>query len=340
MVTIRFRTALLAAVLSSTSMLSLAGVAPGLQSSTDTTHPFMIFETAGVTTLAFVSDNIAGEDSVERDMRLKVGRVVAKDDSESALFVKLPEFEQSVSKDVLKHFAWLNYNEDVATPYFVSDSLFVKNIGLSDELEQYASENKDACHIEEGSTGDLDPKKIAEKKITVGELFQAACESEDDAIKKLEEIFSLSSEEAIRALKTSTDPVRCILSPVWLKNTENGSTCELDFQRYNISVEVGHDSGCGNEGSKILDWYDIGVNITVAAPGCGTISGKSDWALDVNSKGAFIRSNTLVGGRTNVNTTDGMRLYAKFPGDLIGAGIVRNWCKCLALIFIKWCVLR
>ncbi|MDP0588008.1 MAG: hypothetical protein QS748_01900 [Candidatus Endonucleobacter bathymodioli] len=121
----------------------------------------------------------------------------------------------------------------------------------------------------------------------------------------------MSSEEAIRALKTSTDPVRCILSPVWLKNTENGSTCELDFQRYNISVEVGHDSGCGNEGSKILDWYDIGVNITMAAPGCGTISGKSGWALDLNRNGAFIKSNTLVGGRTNVNTTGGMRLYAK-----------------------------
>ncbi|MDP0588009.1 MAG: hypothetical protein QS748_01905 [Candidatus Endonucleobacter bathymodioli] len=170
-------------------MLSFGGVTSGLQSSTDTTHPFMILETAGVTTLAFVSDNIESENSGDREVRLKVERVVAKDDSESAFFVKLPEFEQSVSKDVLNHFAWLNYNEDVATPYFVSDALFVKNIGLSDDLEQHASENKDACHIEEGSTGDLDPKKIATKQITVGELFQAACESEYDAIKNWKKFF-------------------------------------------------------------------------------------------------------------------------------------------------------
>ncbi|MDP0587697.1 MAG: hypothetical protein QS748_00165 [Candidatus Endonucleobacter bathymodioli] len=320
---VRFCTAILAVIFSGISMFSLAGLSPGLQTSMNTGHPFMLLEATGITTLAFIAKNIAEESSDKRDVRLMVGRVVAEDDSTSAPFVSLSEHEKDDNKNMLENFAWLNYNQKVDKPYFAFDAFFVKNIGLSHAIEEHAGDGWREIYASVGGREPSFEEEIIEDKvITVGELFKAACESESGAIQKLEEVFSLSSEEAYNTLESSKTPIKCSVSLVRLKNTTGDYTGGVDFNRYNITIQVGKKIECGNlvEGGATRDpsmhWYDIGMNITVAAPKCEIIYGRSGWAIDSTPFGE-IRSNTGIKGvNKRISRSAGMEIFARLA--LIG----------------------
>ncbi|MDP0563519.1 MAG: hypothetical protein QS721_14805 [Candidatus Endonucleobacter sp. (ex Gigantidas childressi)] len=324
---IKFCTAILATVLSGASMLSLAV----LQPSKDSTHPFLVLETTGVTTLAFVVDEIGNESSNMRDMRLKVG-IVAHD--EEVPFVKLPEFEANDNKDMLRNFAWLNYDKDVCKPYFDCNAPFVKNMDLSSVIADHYNDDwatifklNEQEYFTDPIMVDVRALTSAEKRgssednmgriMTVGALFRATCESEVDAIEQLKNIFSLNADEARNTLRASNTLVRCNVSVVRLKNTSETYNFKMDFNRYNITLEVAEELISSDDCySRSLEWCDIGVDITVAAPGCGIVSDVSGWAIEERADGTVLRSNTRVEGNIRITQNCGMNLFARL--SLIG----------------------